>query len=752
MSRTNRQHRVYRFGPFTLDTARGVLLRDGEELSLRPQSILVLQILLEHHGRLVSKEDLHEKVWGRKAVTGDSLVQCVADIRKALNDTERKLLRTMPRRGYLFEADVSIEETASGDETVASPSWGRRVAVAVAILLTAWFGWSFWVSPDRMPSVAVLPLSNMSSVADNAFFGEGVHEEILSNLSRIEGLRVVSRTTMSNYLNSSMGVREIARALDVQYVVEGSVRRIGDHVRITVQLIDAVDDNHLWARNYDRELVDVFGTQSEVARDIANSIQLEIVPGSIGTLAKMPTESVKAYDLFIRADSIHRGEAISEDAYRRQRELLEAAVAEDPGFVEAWARLNDHLDEIARTIVQSDWFGATQAERDTYFAQTRAAAKRALDRAVALDPDNFATLIALGSDPISEFEDIRFRVERKKYLDRALELEPDNAWAWYTLGWWGWDAGKVDQGTAAILKALELDPWHAHIVGGSLSYFTAIGNREMAALLEERYAVIAPEQTRDGIFHDMPDGVARIPSDVKLKNLYQLFLYTAEESMIETLAESYAGEVDDFIGAEGFPETLDFWKATLLVLKNDLESLSGFELPPTPEKAAFRWVMHDINVLNMVLAAQRQVGKSDAAVATARRILALRTQLGIDPATDEGFQAEAAIALALSTIGDAERMRDVHEFLRDHDSFPAHMNFPRPIVAYSHLDLDSAVATLLKKKAEQPMWNGTDAIAAMHILNRSLLRHPDMQAFYVTEGKWIEYLEKRVPEYAQKRP
>lgn len=749
MSDTNQQRPSFRFGEFTLDTARGALLRNRDEISLRPQSVMVLRVLLEHHGRLVSKDELHESVWGGKAVTDDSLAQCVADIRRALNDADRKLLRTLPRRGYLFDGKVSIEHTASDAASVASSPWIRRAAILAGMLLAVWFGWSYWIATDRSPSIAVLPMINISAVAENAFFGEGVHEEILTNLSRVENLRVISRTTVSRYLNSPQSVSDIARELDVQYVVEGSVRRIGNHVRITVQLVDALEDTHLWARNYDRELVDILGTQSEVASEITNSLQLEIMPDSVGTLEKMPTESVKAYDLFIRANSIHRGEAISEDAYRRQRELLEAAVAEDPDFVEAWARLNEHLDEMARTIVQDEWFGETKAERDVYFAQTREAAKRALDRAVALDPDNVATLIALGTDAISEFENIEFRTGRKKYLDRALELDPDNAWTWYALGWWGWDAGNLDEATEGILKALELDPLHAHIVGGSLSYFTIIGDREMAAMLKDRYTVIAPEQSMGGVFSDIPSDVSQIPSDVKLRNLYNLFLYTAEELMIETLAETYAAEAEDFIGLEGVPETLDFWKAMLLILQNDLDGLLDLDLPQTPDGAAFRQAMHDITLHNMVLAAERLTGQSDAAAATALRILELQAKLEVDPSTAEGLGAETAITLATVTMGDEDRIRDMREFLRNHASGPAHTWNPWPIVAYSHLDLDSAVELLLEKKAERPIWNGTDVIAASHITCRKLLLHPDVQAFYVAEGKWIKYLATRVPAYAQ---
>ena len=340
-------------------------------------------------------------------------------------------------------------------------------------------------------SVAVLPLVNMSAATDNAFFAGGVHEEILTNLSRIEGLRVVSRTTVLRYTNSDLSVKDIGRELNARYIVEGSVRRIENHVRITVQLIDAVEDAHLWARNYDRELVDVFAIQSEVARQITNSLHLEIMPETVGALDNMPTRSVRAYDLYLKAKSIDRSEYQSESTLRRQRELLEAAVEDDPDFVEAWGFLNEVLDDIARTIIQNGWFGDTNTERGRIFEEVRSAAKRALDKAVALDPDNVETLLALGSDFVNEQEDTGYRTGRKTYIDRAIELEPDNAYAWYVLAWWHRIEGNSEPATADFLKALELDPFHARIVTGSLEHFRSMGDQEMTNRLFERLAQIA---------------------------------------------------------------------------------------------------------------------------------------------------------------------------------------------------------------------------------------------------------------------
>lgn len=254
--------------------------------------------------------------------------------------------------GIKREADVDRAESIN-------QTTDRKLDIVLIALLVITIGLIVWNTYSRAPdddtragvatsdadgsdgiqlssdSIAVLPLVNMSAATDNAFFAGGVHEEILTNLSRIDGLRVVSRTTVLRYTNSDLSLKDIGRELDARYIVEGSVRRIENHVRITVQLIDAVDDAHLWASNYDRELVDVFAIQSEVASQITNSLHLQIMPETVGALDDMPTRSVKAYDLYLKAKSIDRSEYQSEASLQRQRELLEAAVQDDPDFVEA---------------------------------------------------------------------------------------------------------------------------------------------------------------------------------------------------------------------------------------------------------------------------------------------------------------------------------------------------------------------------------------------------------------------------------
>jgi len=599
-------------------------------------------------------------------------------------------------------------------------------------------------TPDSL-SIAVLPLINMSALTDNAFFAGGVHEEILTNLSRIGDLRVVSRTTALRYINSELTLRDIGRELGVRFIVEGSVRRINNHVRITVQLIDAVDDAHLWASNYDRELVDVFATQSEVAREITNSLHLEIQPDTVGTLDHMPTRSVRAYDLYMKARSIDRSEPESEDAFLRQRELLDAAVAEDPDFVEAWAWLNEILDHMARNILQMEWFGETQEERNANFAEVRQAGERALNRAVALDPDNIESLLAQASDFVQEQEDRDYQVSRKAFIDRALELEPDNAVAWHVLAWWHRIEGDPHTATPAFHKALELDPLHARIVFASLQHFRLSGDEQMTTLLYERLAQIAPEKAED-------KSLADIPIDAKLENLLYSFFQTADESIIDLYATELAGWDD---AETGFPRSIaniddflkEFYTASLLQMRGDLNGMLAVTPTGLPDNPSFFQLLNYLWSGNGFLIAQQVGGRAEDAAVTARRLIDAKSEWADVPSAQALFYDYATIR-AHDVLGDEEAVREMRQFLLAQDNDQLLDRYRAPFIALSAVDVDEAVKRLLEHKSRHPTFYLTDWIAAAHILHRDVLLHPDMQAFYVEEGKWIDYLAARVPEYA----
>jgi TolB-like protein len=192
------------------------------------------------------------------------------------------------------------------------------------------------VEPDR--GVAVLPFENLSEDPANAFFAGGVHEDVLTHLSRIGGLRIISRTSMIKIAERGLDVPEIGRQLGVSHVLEGSVRRAGDQVRVTVQLIEAATDNHLWAENFDRKLDDIFAIQSEIAQSIAAQLKTELSPEEISRIAQAPTDNLEAYDLYLKARELNRS-WLGADGFDRQRVLLEQAVAMAPDFLDGPARI-----------------------------------------------------------------------------------------------------------------------------------------------------------------------------------------------------------------------------------------------------------------------------------------------------------------------------------------------------------------------------------------------------------------------------
>ena len=605
-------------------------------------------------------------------------------------------------------------------------------------------------SPDQVDSnpesIVVLPLVNMSAISENAFFAAGVHEEILTNLSRIDELQVISRTTALRYIDSDLSLREIGQELGVRYIVEGSVRRINNHVRITVQLIDATNDVHLWANNYDRELIDVFSTQSEVAQTITNSLHLEIQPETVGKLSDMPTESVRAYDLYIQALSIDRSEPESEIALQRQRELLESAVKEDPAFVEAWAFLNEILDHIARNIIQLEWFGETEAEREEYLSEIRASAQRALEKAVALDPDNVMTLLAQASDFVEEQARPEFKTERKQYIDRALELDPDNAVAWLVLGWWHRMLGDIAAATPAFQRALALDPLHARIVYSSLIHFRLAGDQQMTQMLFDRLTQIAPEKGDES-------ALAYVTKEARISNFIALFAETADESLIATFEEDleniYIMRDDGEATADGYAETSTDWlsQALIMELKNDVNGLASLPVISPPTDSDNRTVFRYLRTLNTSLAAQLIAGLEKEVQDTVRRIL----DATINEGEDYSKINDRLKIAAQSIVNDRDAIMRHRQDLEDLGDMPFSRYPLWMIIQYQHVHRDLVVEHLLSYKKANPDWFGTDVVAVLHFVCRPVLTHPALIAFYAEEGKWVEYLSARVPEYGKYR-
>ena len=292
-------------------------------------------------------------------------------------------------------------------------------------------------------SIAVLPFENQSEDQENsAFFADGIHDDVLTTLQSIREMRVVSRTSVMSYRGTTKKIRDIAQELGVAYILEGSVRRAGNTVRVTGQLIDARTDAHLWAKKYDRELRDIFAIQSELAQAIAGELKAALSPQEKSLVERLPTENPTAYDLFLKARDVHNREGIGRMQLQKQESLLQSAVTLDPKFAGAWALL-----AYTHGLIYGQNFEHTEARR--------AKAKAALDAAMRLAPEAPETIRELGDFRLDVLRDCEGAIESYEQLAR---LQPNNPHVAWSLGDIRAMQGRWAEAAALLRKATQLDP------------------------------------------------------------------------------------------------------------------------------------------------------------------------------------------------------------------------------------------------------------------------------------------------------
>ena len=323
----------YRFGDLVLNLDRGYLQKDGADLALRPKAFEVLRYLVERAGRLATKDELVQAVWPNVIVSDDSLAQCIRDIRKVLNDEGERFLRTVPRRGYMFVAETVPFDGSQSPAPATRPAGLRtlpRPAIAVlaglAILIVGLAAWSRGWLERQLPAtgarltIAVLPFTSLGDKPGEDWLGDGIAEDIMTAVSRFRDLAVIGRNSSFRYRGDAVDVRQAAKDLGAHYVLQGTVRRSADRLRITVQLIDPQTGASRWTGRYDRPFSDVFAIQDEVASKVTAQLVAHAREATIARgRARAPADSRSLRTGAARPQSLY-------DTRAREREAKPEAV------------------------------------------------------------------------------------------------------------------------------------------------------------------------------------------------------------------------------------------------------------------------------------------------------------------------------------------------------------------------------------------------------------------------------------------
>lgn len=472
-------NRVLRIGAWRVDPALDEISKDGATVKLEPRAMRVLVCLAEHAGQVVSVDQLLDAVWKDVVVTPDSVYQAVAGLRRALGDTSKEpvYIANVLRRGYRLVAPVTpwvephpvlgqasasaspvasaespIPLTISSPRTRASARW-PWIALAIVVLVVgagflvgSFLGrherqsgsrGAYIATPElRAQSVAVLPFLDMSDTKDQQYFADGLTEELIERLASVPRLHVVARSSSFYFKGKQATVTEIARTLGVSYLLEGSVRKAGNGIRITTHMVRGDDGYDLWSETYDRPLADIFNIQDEIAGAVVQVLKISVVPAE-----PILTSNPEAYTEFLRALA-HVDRGIASD-YETAEVQLHAALRLDPQFAGAWALL------ATATI----WKFDVRAPNPTpeACASARSAANRALELGPTLSQTHRAKGIVLQSC------DGDLNGARAEF-DRALQLQPDDPLLLMSQARLAAEMGQPDRSIEFARRATAVDP------------------------------------------------------------------------------------------------------------------------------------------------------------------------------------------------------------------------------------------------------------------------------------------------------
>ena len=495
--------RVLRFDTFELDLRAGELHKHGVKLRLQGQPLQLLAILLESAGNLVTREELRSQLWPADTFVDfdHSLHNAVGRIREVLGDSAEipRYIETLPRRGYRFIAPVEEVQAPripepNGNKTregvAAAPPTARqsktRAALAVTLLILAASGSAFWLvraisrptsAAPRLRSIAVLPLENLSGDPSQEYFADGMTEQLITDLAKVNALRVISRTSVMRYKGTKKGLPEIAKELNVEAVVEGSVMRSGNLVRITAQLLQASTDRHLWAESYERDLGDVLKLQSEVAQAIAKQVRAQLTPQQQARFRSAGSVNRDAYEAYLRGRYYLSNQFTMAQPLNMAKSYFEESIRKDPGFALAYSGLADSYLYLAMF---------RQLSPETAYKP----AKEALRKALELDDSIGEAHDTLGV--LSWRSELNWNAAEREF-NQAIALAPSYSCAHEDRAVYLSFLGRRAEALAEIAKSSELDPGPSSGMAESAAYYQL---RDYQSLVEasRRGVVSSPNE------------------------------------------------------------------------------------------------------------------------------------------------------------------------------------------------------------------------------------------------------------------
>jgi adenylate cyclase len=416
----------YLFEEYAFDTDRRELHRGSEVVSIAPQVFDLIEYLIHNKERVVSKDDLINAIWNGRSVSDAALTTRLNAARTAIGDSgeEQRLIRTLPRKGFRFVGAVREAQKPAG-----ATATDDRVEAPKAT-----------VAPSEKPSIAVLPFTNLSSDPEQEFFADGIAEDVLTTLSKIQELTVIARYSSFVFKGQTRDIREIGRILGARYVLEGSVRKAGNRVRLTAQLIDSQDGSHLWADLYDGGVDDVFDFQDRLTQEIVSALEVRLTLGEQARVWRKRSGSPLVYEHFLRGRGLYIN--FAKHTHAQARDQFERALEINPAFTPALSMLGQTLTDQAR-------FGWEKDRAATYEAALNCAT-----RGLAADPGCGHAQLLIGY--VRTFQ--RRHDEAVAAGEKSIALSPSSSDAYHMAGMYHGYAGNFRQAVLYEEQAQRLSP------------------------------------------------------------------------------------------------------------------------------------------------------------------------------------------------------------------------------------------------------------------------------------------------------